>query len=258
MELTTDTKPEIKKQSDSLLADYDLLSYFFFYPEDNSYNEKIKSIYNHLAAVIPESAEVMKPYIEYLSNSTLQEVQELFLRSFDVQAITTLDIGFILFGEDYKRGQLLVHLNREHREAGNICYTELSDHLPNVMRLLSKMKNEELRNEIALRLVMPAIEKMIGEFDNKKIEKKDEIYKKNLKTIIEFSSNYRTIFQTLLQSALIALQKDFGYEYTASQFEDAADILKSGNNVSGACQTPHSESGDFSKNIETEMNIEKY
>jgi hypothetical protein len=33
----------------------------------------------------------------------------LFTRSFDVQAVTTLDLGYIVFGEDYKRGELLVN-----------------------------------------------------------------------------------------------------------------------------------------------------
>ena len=142
METTTSIKEEIKTSPGHSLADYELLSRLFIYPEDESYVKKIEDAYLYLTASLPESAEAMRPFTEFMADSTVQDMQELFLRSFDVQAITTLDIGFTLFGEDYKRGQLLVHLNREHREAGNICHTELSDHLPNVLRLLSKMKDE--------------------------------------------------------------------------------------------------------------------
>ena len=45
--------------------------------------------------------------------------EEIYTRTFDVQAITTLDVGYVLFGDDYKRGELLVNLNNEHTKAGN-------------------------------------------------------------------------------------------------------------------------------------------
>ena len=48
----------------------------------------------------------------------LDEVQEVFTRSFDVQSITTLGVGYVMFGDDYKRGEMLVNLNRELRDAG--------------------------------------------------------------------------------------------------------------------------------------------
>ena len=261
METTADIKDEIKTTTDQPLADYELLSGLFIYPENESYAKKIKDIHAYFSATLPESAEAMKPFMEFNANSTLEEMQELFLRSFDVQAITTLDIGFTLFGEDYKRGQLLVHLNREHREAGNECHTELSDHLPNVLRLLPKMKDEVMRNEIALRLVIPAVVKMIGEFDAKKIEKKDEIYKKNLKTIIDYSQQYRTVYQTLLQALFTALKKDFGYDPGSTDVPpgvEEQDINNLSCSDKTACNSCNPVAKDYSGNIETEMNIEKY
>lgn len=258
METKSDITQEIKSSTDQALSNYELLSCLFIYPEDESYVKKIEDTYTYLSATLPESAEAMRPFTEFMADSTVQDMQELFLRSFDVQAITTLDIGFTLFGEDYKRGQLLVHLNREHREAGNICHTELSDHLPNVLRLLSKMKDEVMRNEIALRLVIPAVEKMISEFDTKKIEKKDEIYKKNLKTIIDYSPRYRTIYQTLLQALFIALKKDFGYEPGSTGVMAGVEEQQISNMTCGSCSSCSPVSSDYSRNIETEMNIEKY
>lgn len=259
METTLDLKEDLHISANSKLADYVLMAELFNYPYNNSYPEKIREIQEYLTANIPASAEVMSRFVEFVNTSTLQEMQELFLRSFDVQAITTLDIGFILFGEDYKRGQLLVNLNREHREAGNICETELSDHLPNVLRLLPKMKDEDIRNEIALRLLIPAVVKMIDEFDNKKIEKKDEVYKKHLKTVIDYSATYRTVYQTLLQALFIALKNDFGYDPanavgTGPQQTETNEFTCSGKSASCSCD---SNTGDFSTNIETELNIEK-
>lgn len=244
-----------------LQSDYELFSGLFIYPQNNSYAKQAEDLDNHLAGILPEAATEMKPFIEFITHSTLQEIQELFLRSFDVQAITTLDIGFTLFGEDYKRGQLLVNMNREHREAGNDCHTELSDHLPNILRLLPKMKDETIRNEIVLRLLIPAVEKMISEFDNKKIEKKDEIYKKNLKTVIDYSPVYRTVYQSLLQALFTALRNDFGYmpesiNNPSGVEEQLMSSLSCEDKI--ACNSCNPVAKDYSGNIEIEMNIEKY
>lgn len=261
MDTISDIKPGIQSSTIQELSDYELISGLFIYPQNNSYTKQGEDVYNHLYVTISEAAEVMKPFTEFMANSTVQEMQELFLRSFDVQAITTLDIGFTLFGEDYKRGQLLVNLNREHREAGNDCHTELSDHLPNVLRLLPKMKDEVMRNEIALRLLIPAVEKMISEFEGKKIEKKDEIYKKNLKTVIEYSPVYRTVYQSVLQALFIALKKDFGY--TPGSLDtpvgvEEQDFSKLSCSDKIACNSCSPIARDYSGNIEIEMNIEKY
>ncbi len=257
METNVITGEEKMISSTALQADYELLADLFIYPLHNSYKERIREIQKHLFSVLPESADAMSPYLDFMNHSSLTEMQELFLRSFDVQAITTLDIGFVLFGEDYKRGQLLVHLNGEHREAGNVCETELSDHLTNVLRLLPKMKDLPMRNEIALRLVIPAVEKMIAEFDFKKIEKKDEVYKKHLKTVIEYSQAYRTVYQSLLQSLFMALKNDFGYEPpAASASASMTNEIEAFSSACGTC-SHNTTPSDFGGSIENELTIEK-
>lgn len=262
MKATTDVREEKKAPSRDMLTDYELLSVLFFYPENESDINKIKDVYSYLSINLPESTEVMKPFMEFISSSTLGEIQELFLRSFDIQAITTLDIGFILFGEDYKRGQLLVHLNMEHREAGNICHIELSDHMPNVLRLLPKMKDDTLRMEIATRLLAPAVVKMLAEFDPEKVEKKDKVYKKHLKTIIDYSTGFRTVYQTLLQVLLLALKKDFDYEperIAATDKEEEIPVSSVEESLScSSCSSGGSSIPDYTRNIEAEMDIEKF
>lgn len=262
MEATADVTEEKKAPTGDTLTDYELLSTLFFYPENESDLSKIKDVYAYLSANLPESAEVMKPFMEFMAISSIGEIQELFLRSFDIQAITTLDIGFILFGEDYKRGQLLVHLNMEHREAGNNCHTELSDHMPNVLCLLSKMKNNDMRKEIATRLLGPAVVKMLEEFYPEKVEKKDKVYKKHLKTVIDYSKKYRTVYQTLLQALIIALKKDFDFEpekTVTPADKDGKDSVSAVEELlsCSTCSSASPTMPDYTRNIETEMNIEK-
>jgi len=253
MYLDTNINKTADQATVHVLADYELLAQLFKYPENEEYKKKIREVYDYLLNCRPEAALALKPFADFVETSSIVDIQELFLRSFDVQAVTTLDIGFILFGEDYKRGKLLVHLNEEHKKAGNDCETELSDHLPNLLRLLPKMKDEEMRLEIAIFLLLPAVDKMISEFSIEKIEKKDAVYKKHQKVLIDHSTNHRTIYKNCLQSLFLVLEKDFGVD---NEDHETADAGFSDPNNPASLKT-EVELKDFSQNIETEMLTEK-
>lgn len=246
---------EIKTPAKHTLSDYALLSVLFQYPEDESFKKKIRAVYDYLLKTFPEAALSLQPFVDFAENSSVVHIQELFLRSFDLQAITTLDIGFILFGEDYKRGKLLVHLNEEHRKAGNDCETELSDHLPNLLRLLPKISEAEMQAEIAILLLLPAVEKMISEFSTEKIEKKDTVYKKHQKVLLEYSVNHRTVYQGCLWALFLTLQRDFGYDPGMEKTKNDPSAYTDPDNPAST----NADSGikDFSQQIETEMLTEK-
>ena len=259
MEKQAESIENKETSSAPLIMNYGMLADLFFYPENEAYKQKVKEIHAYLLNALSEAADAMQPFMDFMEISSFQEMQELFLRSFDLQAITTLDIGFVLFGEDYKRGKLLVHLNEEHRDAGNDCHSELSDHLPNILNLIGKMKNLSIRNEIATRLVMPAIEKMIKEFAIEKIEKKDVIYKKHQNVLLDYSAGYRMVYQTLLQALFIAMKKDFDYipeDYEAMK-KQAGGSDEQQPFLSPRNTNVDKSEKDFVQNIETEMLTEK-
>lgn len=247
---------------------YGLLSQLFEYPQDEDYSNSIISIYEKLKSELPEVAESMKMFIDFVNETSVSGMQELYMRSFDVQAITTLDIGYVLFGEDYKRGQLLVNLNKEHREANNVCNSELADNLSNVLNLLAKMTNAKMRDDIASKLVIPAVAKMSSEFSPQRIEKKDELYKKHLKTVIEFSATYRDVYKDPLETLLLFLKRDFFYDVDILAYfkvekksEDVPVFLMETKNTGESCVAPSNATSneyfkDFSESIEIEMVIE--
>ena len=187
---------------------YSLLAGIFEYP-DCDFPLAAGLVQDFLDAKYPKAAIHFKHYSTVASSASLNEMEELFTRSFDVQAVTTLDLGYVLFGDDYKRGELLVNLNREHREVGNECFSELSDHLPNVLRLLPKMKDKAIVEELVQKVLAPSLKKMIEAFDPEKIEAKDKVYRKHHKTIIEKSEQYYRIYRKPLQALLEVLKNDF-------------------------------------------------
>lgn len=215
------------------IAHYSLLADIYEYPMEG-YSEKISAGQEFLEKAFPEAANLLRPFTDYMLTLPLRKQEELFIRSFDVQSVTTLDLGYVLFGDDYKRGELLVNLNREHREVQNDCGIELADHLSNVLRLLPKMQDSAIVEELARRIVAPALRRMIPGFDPEQIALKDKFYEKRHKTIIERDENHYTIYQQALQALHWVIKNDFG-------------IVER--------ETPE-EVSDFLKNIHTEVQLE--
>lgn len=198
------------------LNHYAVLADVFDYPREG-FPQKVRTVRAQVAARWPKAACELDRFIELLPETDLVadlvRMQELFIRSFDVQAITTLDIGYVLFGDDYKRGQLLSNLNREHIAAKVDCGHELADHLPNVLRLLARLEDTELIDELVREIIAPAVNKMIGEFSVERIQKKNQSYEKHYKTLIEMptaSVEAATLYKFTLKSVLEALKTDFG------------------------------------------------
>ncbi len=211
---------------DNSIAHYELIAGLFEYP-DPGFSERVAEIQAFLDDRYPSAGGTLRPFTQFISEATLLEAEELYVRSFDVQSITTLDIGYVLFGDDYKRGELLVNLNREHKEAKNDCGGELSDHLSNVLRLLPKMQDRAIVVELIERMIAPALKKMIREFNSDRIKAKEKSYKKHYKTLIERSEARYTIYQTTLMALHEILLQDFDFQEQAEREDHASDFLKS-------------------------------
>ncbi|MBV6494198.1 MAG: hypothetical protein LDLANPLL_02229 [Turneriella sp.] len=160
----------------------------------------------------PDAEFELKQFLAGIPSETLAH-QELFTRTFDVQAITTLDVGYVLFGDDYKRAELLSNLTRTHILVGTDCKGELGDHLPNILRLIPSLpeaEGEEILFELVSEILVPALMLMVREFDSGRIEKKNALYEKHFKTVIDCAPGKdATIYQKALMALLLVLKKDF-------------------------------------------------
>src|SRR3989338_189966 len=187
---------------------YSLLADLFEYPQPG-YIETVKGVQFYLKKNYPEAAETLSSFSNHIFQMSLKDIQELYSRSFDVQAATTLDVGYVMFGDDYKRGELLVNLNREHREAQNECGHELPDHLPNMLRLIVKLKDEALVMELVREIMAPALLKMVSDFDPKRLENREILYRKHYKTVIEIERDKAIIFGYALGALYKVLKNVF-------------------------------------------------
>jgi nitrate reductase delta subunit len=113
--------------------------------------------------VTTESAQVAS-FGSYIATLTLSELQELYTRTFDLNPACALEVGYHLFGENYKRGEFLANLRATEAPFELGQAQQLPDYLPVLLRLLPKLEDQELRSSLITECLIPAIEKMLGTF----------------------------------------------------------------------------------------------
>jgi len=188
------------------LEHYANFSLLFDYPDENYY-ETLKDVKKIFSTGYDDVLKELEKF-EELVPKNIYQLQEIYTKSFEVQAVTSLEIGYLLYGDDYTRGDVMVGLNQEHAAANNDCGEELSDHLANVLRLISKMKTKKTIDELVTLMVAPAVENMMKEFTPKNMEQKDALYKKQYKTLI-VASVPLAMFMHLIKAIYLVLDTDF-------------------------------------------------
>ena len=194
----------MKKQ----LLDYNKISGLFVFPQKDDYADNVKDIQQYLNKMLPDVGTILQAFTDVISNVTKHELEDLYLRCFEVQSITTVDIGYVVFGDDYKRGELLVNLNKEHQNYGIDCGVELADNLANVLKLINKIEDSELLNDLVNKIIAPALNKMIQGFGDNQIAAKDKVYIKHHKTLLDKHESF-----TIYKHALFALYKALDHDF---------------------------------------------
>lgn len=105
---------------------------------------------------------VASDFIARVGTLTLSELQELYTRTFDLNPVCALEIGYHLFGENYKRGEFLANLRETEAPFELGQEQQLPDYLPVLLRLLNKLKDEELRASLIGECLIPGVEKMLA------------------------------------------------------------------------------------------------
>ncbi|HEU4390292.1 MAG TPA: hypothetical protein VFV34_20990, partial [Blastocatellia bacterium] len=83
----------------------------------------------------PDVASLLIEFRSKVRKIRVDKLQELYTRTFDLNPVCTLDIGYHLFGENYKRGELLARLRETEAPFDLGQATQLPDHLPVLLRL---------------------------------------------------------------------------------------------------------------------------
>jgi nitrate reductase delta subunit len=124
--------------------------------------DALTSIPNGQAAIRNELAT----FADATRDMHVSHLQELFIQTFDLSPVCSLEMGWHLFGENYDRGLLLVKMRQQLRTHAIPETSELPDHLTNGLRLVPVMEHEEGAYFVEA-VVFPALGKMIAALEGK-------------------------------------------------------------------------------------------
>ncbi|MEZ5344230.1 MAG: nitrate reductase molybdenum cofactor assembly chaperone [Pyrinomonadaceae bacterium] len=115
-----------------------------------------------------------------INKLSLTELQEFYTRTFDLSPVCALEVGYHLFGEDYKRGEFLARLRETENPYSLGQEQQLPDYLPVILRLLGQMEDAEERAAMIGYCLIPAL-KMMSEA----LGKKKNIYENIIRFLLE-------------------------------------------------------------------------
>lgn len=137
---------------------YTLLARWLDYP-DEGHAARLREALPELERWSPVAGAKLAGFLARVEVGGATALEELFTRTFDINPACTLELGWILYGQDYARGAFLVKMRRLLAEHGIQESGELPDHLTHVLRLLDRFTSEAAAAFVAAE-VLPGISKM--------------------------------------------------------------------------------------------------
>lgn len=129
------------------------------YPDDH-YIARLGRCRAAIADLSGKAHREFTDFVEIVRPLFRAEREELYIRTFDMNPVATLDLGWHLYAEDYNRGLFLAKLRGLLRKHEVPETHELPDHASHVLRLLARMPAEEAV-DLAHACVLPALKKCL-------------------------------------------------------------------------------------------------
>jgi nitrate reductase delta subunit len=152
---------------DSIGLLYNLFAYLLDYPSPATLQQAEQCL-EQLRVIHPEAARSLETFCGGLEKHSLEQIEELYTITFDMQPVCYPYIGYQLFGESYKRGALMAQLNEAYHASGYSAGQELPDHLSVSLHFLglgTTSQEDDFGRTLLAEGLVPALEKMIRTFD---------------------------------------------------------------------------------------------
>lgn len=188
---------------------YSMLANLFRYPDDD-FIFHLNENQDFLNEFYPAAGKELQPFSDYMNHCQPDNRMELYTKTFDVQPICYLDLGYVMFGEDYKRGAFLLNMQEEQSKINNDCGTDLSDNICNVLTLMTKSEDVDFVEDLVWRIFNPCVKKMIAEFNSARVDMKLKILRKMHRAIIQEELNHGNVYKNCFTALLEVLNADFG------------------------------------------------
>jgi nitrate reductase delta subunit len=142
------------------------------------YLDKVRSCRDRLVSPFPEASELVQEFLGAASGHTLEELEEIYTRTFDMAPICLPYVASYIFGdESFDRGKLMTGLVDAYARLGFDTGGELPDHLALLLRFAGHLDEAEFAD-----LVEYCLEKPVGEMVDK-LQGADNLYAPAMRAI---------------------------------------------------------------------------
>jgi len=121
---------------------YDTLAGLLAYPGPD-YGKTLHFCRSAMSAMDAEAAAQLDELWVRLEPLSTEQLQELYVQTFELNPVCSLEAGWHLFGENYERGEFLVLMRQQLRRHELIESAELPDHLTHVLPVIGRMEVQE-------------------------------------------------------------------------------------------------------------------
>ncbi len=139
---------------------YELFSAILDYP-DLKLSERVDETIALLSSFHGKAATLLREFQTFLAKTPMGTVEEIYSKTFDLQAVCYPYVGYHLFGEDHRRALFMAGLKGDYKANQFSCGNELPDHLGVMLRFLGK-ENQDGRDEMIDLCIIPALKKMVA------------------------------------------------------------------------------------------------
>jgi nitrate reductase delta subunit len=134
----------------------------------------------------PEATRAVARFASWVAGSELVQIEEEYARTFEAQPGGCLEVGYQLYGDDYRRGLFLMRIQAAAHAHAIAPGDALADHLSSMLRLLARMSIFEDPRTLADESVLPACARLLASLD------------------------VRSPYRALLEATCLLLAGDFG------------------------------------------------
>ena len=138
----------------------ELMGSLLAYPRED-YRERLEACIRALQEDYTRPGQLLESFRDRIRALPLEDLEELYTQTFDINPVCCLEVGWQLFGEEYARGAFLVDMRRMLQECAIPESKELPDHMSHALALLDRLGPQPART-LAVEAVLPALKKMLA------------------------------------------------------------------------------------------------
>ncbi len=143
------------------------LADLFGYPGEVNIVQRASEILDNSDQLKSPCYEELKKFRDAITDLDGHGIEELYIGTFDVASETCPYVGYLVFGDSFKRGEFLVGLKGTFKECGFTDDSDLPDHIAVLLRFIGHagIENQEVVDLVRF-AIHPALKKAIGAMEN--------------------------------------------------------------------------------------------